>query len=394
MISSELTATCVPAGGAFFIFIQESYRSHAPTIFSLRPQIVSEIIPLPTNDNLYMKRSTPNPPKKKASARRRTPQEVEKEIHEARMKKISYLVEQKGKVEFTPPKTSSWNRMLSNHKPMEKVDASGKLDMQGNLGHVNRFFISTDEVVKIHQLFLRFAMPEKLYADLTWSYLNMVFAGTDALLGEQVRSNIDRSHKGLFTFFDFLYGLSDESVNIESASIAYTLTEQAKQGTKTNLQTLKTTGRLDTGFLTDILKLFQKVKAFPTLDAFYKVEKDQTRDQLDRNMGYKNAEKHAQSNYANALLDFLLRNVFETLGALVSNQEILKKETARLKRIYSDRKLCHFVGLLMLESGLLPAQYAEDDTTLIDLIKKKVGGRLAKRAAVRKEIIGKKRPAK
>jgi hypothetical protein len=339
-----------------------------------------------------MKKSTPSSKITKATARRPSPQELQKAIRTDRMKKISYHIPTKGSVEFNPPEVTHWNRMLANHKPMEKVDSTGKLDMKGKLGHVKRFFIDEKELHRLQALFQRFHIPNSLYRDLTWCYLNMVFAQTDVRIGEQYAANLNHSMKALYKFFDLLHGLTADEYKIEAATISVKVVN--KKGKATATEKLKMLGPLDTGFLEDVLKLFSQVEAFPAIDAFYQIEKNKNADRLPRNMGHKNAEKHAESYYANALIDYLWRNVFHSLGELSGDMDRLRKETDRLKALYSDRQLCLFIGLMMRQAGLLPTAEDADDDALIDLIKKKVGGRLAQRAEVRGQIRGKKQRPK
>jgi len=310
------------------------------------------------------------------------------------MKKISYYIPGDGSAEFNPPDETHWNQMLFHHKRMEKVDSTGKLDMQGKLGHVKRYFITEKELHTLYNLFQRFHIPERLYKDLTWCFLNMVFAQTDARILEQTSAKLDRSLAEAYGFVDLMHQIADGRATIDSASISYSSVTPTETSKKKFPQTLKIKGSLDREILQDILKLFVVSEGYKELQPFYDLEKGNTFADIDKNMGHKNAVKHAQSYYANQLIDYLLRNVFYGLGELTGNKEMLDQERARLKTLYPDRQLCLFIGLLMKEAGLLPSSDDADESALIDLIKKKVASRLAQRAEVRGWIKRKKQQPK
>lgn len=318
-----------------------------------------------------------------------TPQIIEKSIKAGKLKKMSYLIEGEGKIEFTPPKETHWNRMLANHQPLEQVDESGKLHFPGTLGNVKRFFIQKSEQQKLLSIFLRFEIPEDLYQDLTWCYLNMIFAGADSMARDQFDSKYEHSLNSLYQAFDFLELLASDSIKISSIQIIYSETSVTNAYKTSKPRTLKMKDFLDTGYIEDVLKLFRQVEAYPAIQAFREINQQKIQNPVNRYMGHKNSHKHDQAHYAGVLFDFLIKNVFRGLGTLVNDMPKLRSETARLKKIYSDRRLCHFIGILMWESGLLPFSSEKEDDDLIDLIKKKLSGQLSRRASKRKMLLGK-----
>ena len=319
----------------------------------------------------------------------KSPQSKAKAIHADTMKKISYLIEGKDTEEFSAPEETAWNRMLGHNRPLEKVDGTGKFDLSGNLGPVRRFFIAKGELVRLHQIFEQFHIPESLHPELTWCYLNMVFAATDAFRGEQFEVRLDKSLQKLYEALDIIKWLSEGVIKIESLTISYC---EASGGVATKpikSHTCKMIGPLDTGFMEDTLKLFRQVDSYDVLHKFHTIEREKPPGKLGRNMGHKNALKQSQSYYATVLYDFLLKNVFQSLRPLTGDLPRLQEETVKLKKIYSDRQLVHFIGLLMLEAGLLPRSDDQDEGALIDLMKKKLAGLLAARVERRRQISGK-----
>jgi hypothetical protein len=333
------------------------------------------------------------PPMTKAT-RLKTPQSVEKGIHADKMKKISYLIEGKDTKEFTAPEETHWNRMLGHNRPFEHVDGTGKFDLSGNLGPVRRFFIAKGELKRLNQIFEQFHLPDSLRPELTWCYVNMVFASTDAARGEQFRARLHNSINKLNETLDLLALLSEGAIKINTLSINYSEATGGVVNRPVKSRTHKMIGPLDTGFLEDMLKLYQQVDAYDVLHKFHTVEKQKAPGKLGRNMGHKNALKQSQSYYANIVFDFLLKNVFQSLRPFTDDPPRLKEETDKLKKIYSDRQLIHFIGILMLEAGLLPPSEDQDEAALIDLMKKKLAGPLAARAETWRQITGKNRRKK
>jgi hypothetical protein len=314
-----------------------------------------------------------------AKAQRSTPKSIGKAVHAGKMKKISYLVERAGAIEFTPPVQTPGNRMLANHALLFKIDESGKASPEGKLGQVTRFFIPKKELARLSSIFTKFSIPEELRPDLTWCYLNMAVAAADAPASDQWNLGFDKQLFGLRSVLDFLEKLDTGSVKISSVIIRYAWAPDTKSRKPPAEQKLKLLGPLDAGYFEEILKLFRQVKETPLLDSFSKsvIKSPETR-LVTGNMGYKNAQKHAQAYYAGQLYDFLIRNVFSSVAAHTHDLQQLKAETTKLKKIYSDRQLCLFVGTLMLEAGLMtpPKEEIDKEKALIDLIKKKLGRRL------------------
>jgi len=254
--------------------------------------------------------------------------------------------------------------------------------MTGNFGKVSRFFVPAIEMRKAKSLLEKFKIPEDRHADLTWSYLNMAFAGSEATASDQEYSSLDQNLDRLHQTLDFLKEVADQELKITYIHIDATTTERGKNSRPGEKRTIKMTGRLDIGFMEDLLALYPKVEAFESINIFHEVEKKHGKS--DHHMGHKNAQKHAQSYYAGMIFDYLIKTLFESLGALVGDMPTLKSETDRLQKCYPRRRLYLFIGRLMELSGLLllPEDYCDD--SLIDLIKKKVGHRWAPAAARRK----------
>jgi len=326
--------------------------------------------------------------------RSKTPQSVEKAAHADIMKKITYLKEGQDTEEFSPPQETGWNRMLGHNPPFEKVDETGKFDLSGNLGAVRRFFIPKSELKKLRQIFEQFHLPGSLRPELIWCYLNMVFASTDAVRGEQFRVRLDNSIHKLNETLDLLALLSQGAIKIDSVTIHYSEATGGVVNKPVKSHSQKMIGPLDTGYLEDTLKLFQQVESYDVLHKFHAIEKEKAPGKMERNMGHKNALKQSQSYYATVLYDFLLKNVFQSLRPFTNDLPRLQEETDKLKKIYSDRQLIHFIGLVMLEARLLPPSAGEDESALIDLMKKKLAGPLAARAERWRQIAGKNRRKK
>jgi len=311
-----------------------------------------------------------------------TPQAQAKGRHSGKMKKISYLAERKNTEEFNPPPETGWNRFLANHKPLQKVDSTGKVDIKGNFGKITRYFVPSVELRKVRSLFTQFKMPDHIQTDLTWSYLNMAFAGSDAVASDQEYSTLDRNIDKLHQVLDFLKELADQEIKITYMQIDATAAGKNKHSAAGEKRSIRVTGRLDIGFMEDLLALYPKVEAYSSINAFHEVEKKHGKS--DHNMGHKNARKHAQSYYAGMIFTYLRNTLFEGLGALTNDMPALKAETERLKKRYPDRQLYLFIGRLMHLSELLPLPEDYPDDSLIDLIKKKIGPRQVAPAARRK----------
>jgi hypothetical protein len=331
-----------------------------------------------------------------AKAIRKTPLSIDKEVREGRRKRITYLVERSGTIEFNPPVLTHWNRGSGNHFTLESLDDTGKLSFPGKLGTVTRYFIPKKELADLQSLLSRFHIPVELHSDLIWCYLNMAFAAANAAASDQSMASQDSQLLALRKLLDLLAMLEAGTAKITTGEISYT-TIATKSGKAAAVKTLKLQGPLDTGYLEDVLKLYRQVKETEMLEDFSRSVVKSPEDRLvTGNMGHKNAQKHAQSYYANQLYAYLIKNVFSSLTAYFNDPPRLKEETAKLKKIYSDRQLCHFIGDLIILAGLLPPpkNYPDVAEALIDLIKKKIAGQLVARAAQFKELVGKNRKAK
>jgi hypothetical protein len=301
------------------------------------------------------------------------PQAQEKGRHSGKMKKLSYLVERKNTEEFNPPPETVWNRFLANHKPLQKVDSTGKVDMNGNIGKITRYFVPSGELRKVKSLLTQFKMPDHIQTDLIWSYLNMALAGSDADATDQEYSTLDGNIEKLHQVLDFLKELADQQIKITYIQIDATGAGKKKHPATGEKRSIRMTGPLDIGFMEDLLALYPKVEAFASINAFHEVEKEHGKS--DHHMGHKNARKNAQSYYAGMIFTYLRNTLFEELGGLTSDMPTLKAETERLKKRYPDRQLYLFIGRLMHLSELLPLPEDYLDDSLIDLIKKKIGPR-------------------
>jgi len=302
-----------------------------------------------------------------------SPQELIKSRQAGKMKKISYLVERSNTVEFNIPPETAWNRSLANHRPLQKIDSSGKADMAGNLGKVTRFFVPIAEMKKVRLLFEEFRIPEHLHDNLIWSYLNMAFAASEASASDQEFLSIDHNLDQLNKTLDFLKEVKEQNLQITYVQMEAVTTTKNKNFKPGKKQVVKMSGRLDIGFMEDVLALCEKVEAFESLNAFHEIEKKNGKPDL--HMGHKNSMKHAQSYYSRIIFRFLNKTLFESLGTLFNDLPALKSETTRLKKFYPDRQIYNFIGRLMELSGLLQIENGYPVDSLIDLIKKKVVGK-------------------
>jgi RimJ/RimL family protein N-acetyltransferase len=150
----------------------------------------------------------------------------------------------------------------------------------------------------------------------------------------------------------FLINLqADQETKITYIQIDTLGTGKGKHSAAGEKRSIKMTGRLDIGFMEDLLSLYPKVEAIPSINAFHEVERKNGKS--DHHMGHKNAWKHAQSYYAGMIFNFLRNTLFKGLGALTSDMPTLKAETERLKKRYPDRQLYLFIGRLMLAFTIL-----------------------------------------
>lgn len=287
--------------------------------------------------------------------------QLERKMHNDGLRRVRYFNQRENDVEFHPPEENHSNRMLSNDAP---------LDPEFNLRSV--FYIPNKEHKNLIQIFNDHQIPEHMWPDLTWTYLNMCFAAGNALWSDNYHRNLQSNQKENFELLDLL----EEILNQKKILRGFTLETRNVVGEQKYgpLTAKKFKGYVSAQFLEKILYKYKELSD-------YKIAK-QSYDHLKENgfsdmvMGYKNHEKHKQSYYSNVIFDFLRQELFRPAYDLLNEWDKFAAIHKKMNRQYSRNKRFLFIGKLMLLSGLISSKKEMIDTEIIDLIKKKLATKL------------------
>jgi len=293
--------------------------------------------------------------------------QLERKIKQDGIRRVNYFIRKGNDVVFNRPIKEVFFDPLGHDKPFDP-DAKP----------INVFYIPQDEYKKLMQIFKDHEIPEYLYTDLTWAYLNMCFASTNALFRDKFHRDLNAKRKELYKLFDLL----EEILSKKKILRGFTLETRDILGERKfgPLKSKKFSGHIAARFIEDVINKFKEAKMYEMLQR----EREEIYEKYgftDSTSGKKNHEKQSQQYYCNVLFDYLRQELFRPAYNAYSNvlsdpkkfEGIFKK----MSRKYSRNKRYLFIGKLMIFSGLIQDKELID-SEIIDQIEKKLLPKLQK----------------
>jgi hypothetical protein len=315
---------------------------------------------------------------KKLIRKKLNQKEIEKKINDDTIRKFSFIIPRNGTVEFRPPEENHLNRMLGHNKPYVKVNQDGKFSQDGEGGHLMFYYIPESEYKKVNALLTAFLIPEPIHHDLTWVYLNMVFASCEVTYSAHFHEQYERNQKELFEAIELLEAFASDKILLRGITFEYK--DKLNDGGKNKLTEYgplkgkKMKCHVAVQFIEKVLQNYKSSKDFETAQSIHDLRKKYGKP--DMFFGHKNFEKQSQSYYSSVIFDYLRQHLFSGLFDLLHNPHEYNKEVARLKKLYSRRKMFLFIGKLMILSGLLLLKEDSLEDDIIENIEKKLTPKL------------------
>jgi len=298
--------------------------------------------------------------------------ETKRKVKEDLKRRISYMIKGKNTIEFTAPEEHNMNRMLGHNKPLASVDQTGHFMLDGEMGFVRKFYIPTKEYEQLQILYKEFDLPADTHADLTWAYLNMIFAICEATYTTNFYKEHEWDQKELLEILNFLESLWQGNIDLGSISLEYSNkpNKEIDKKHRSSTHVIKAKGGISVLFLQEVLLSFKGSKNYEMLRQF--ADASNADDRLPQFMGHKNAETHSSSYYAKMIFDYLDRHLFRGAFQYMSEPQKHLRELKQLTQKYSRQQMFLFIGKIMLLSGLLIMKDEPLNEEIIDNIEKKV----------------------
>src|SRR5579863_2488385 len=303
--------------------------------------------------------------------------QIEKQIDTDLKRRKEYVIPSEKSVEFISPQAGQGTRRLFHQGILMNV-IDGKYSPEGKLGPVKHFFIPGEVNSKLQTLFNEFDIPESTHNDLKWTFLNMVFASSQAKYEIYFNSEFQHNQNDLKKAVDFLESLLNGNVSLHRVIFDYE--QNNKDRHKSQRLTFGNAGKKK--FVNDMavlliestLKNHKQSKGFEMLKPIY--DFFISPDKLEPFMRHKNAEKKFQSDYSGELFDYLRRQLFSGAFALLDKPEKYQEEVLRLKTLYPRNRIYLFIGRLMELSGLMKNKDNQLEEDIIKKVEKKIAPKI------------------
>ena len=268
----------------------------------------------------------------------------------------TFLIQSQDKIEFSPPVENHVNRFLSNDKPIFKIDSEGKFSINGNLGQPKFYYFEPANHKVLLKTFADFKIPNRLHADLIWSYVNMWRAATLSTYADSFDKELKWKMSEFIEAMDVLVEFGEDKIQLQSLALKF---KQKKE--------LKIKGHVALQFLGTVLRKYRDSEEFDNAKLVY----DQFKEYgyPDMKYGHKNYSSHKQTYYVSAILKYLRNELFHIDRTIENDHKKYIEEVQRLKSSYPRDRLYLFIGKLMVISGLIKNT---SDDRLKERIKKKI----------------------
>lgn len=306
--------------------------------------------------------------------------QVHKKIQNDSSRKWDYIIPKEGSIKFERPPENNLSVRMSLIWPIATVDSNGKFSQEGRMDSLTTYHIPELKYNEVLFLLRDFGIPEHLYDDLIWFYLNMVFAACEASSETKFNEETRKEHKEWFEAFGMLEDLASGKLSLEAFSLEFReLTEEADDDIQSGLDKIKSKRFNSKKVIDHLIKIihnYQIVESYEMEKFTYEAILE-TAKGGNSSKGFKNTTKAWQS-YLSVVL-------FKYLTHQISNAEVKSidphfQHSGRDNNEWSSwskRKIYLFIGKLMIRSGLIELKDTSlDDNTIteniIDTIEKKI----------------------
>ncbi len=146
---------------------------------------------------------------------------VHKKIQNDSSRKWDYIIPKEGSIKFVRPPENNLSVRMSLIWPMATVDTTGKFSPEGEMNSLTTYHIPELQYNEVLDLLRHFGIPEHLYDDLIWFYLNMVFAACEASSDTKFKEERRKEHKEWFEAFGMLEDLASGKLSLEAFSLEF-----------------------------------------------------------------------------------------------------------------------------------------------------------------------------
>jgi hypothetical protein len=314
-----------------------------------------------------------------AKSKKKTKIEINREIEKNNIERARYLAPLKSSVEFIAPVESQLTRGLFMDVPFYESKELG-------LHQPKKFYLDPAEIEKLEKLFLEFDIPETMWHDLKFSWLNMVFAAKIALRKDQIERDQNAAMEDFIRAFELVKEISTEDKLVREFSITWKQKKEDGNWGAENTTTFKT--HIASNLLMDLLSSYKHSKQFSTFSSMYGQFKDANPITLTLKGNRKNSKSDRVNFYSIELYKYLRSCLFEPPYGLVLDEDGWKEYMAYYKnqgKKYPDRRLYLFIGRLMVLAELTDDVEGEiseiGDGTIRERIRKKIEPYLAAQKA-------------
>lgn len=144
--------------------------------------------------------------------KRLNPHQVQKKIDNDFRRKFTFVIPKQGAVEFIAPPENHMNRILGHDRLKMNVTSEGKFSPDGEYGNVKYYYIPQRTHKQVTELLQVSEIPEALHYELTWVFLNMVFASCHAAQSDHSYEQSEKNQKEVCDTLDFLELLTTEKI--------------------------------------------------------------------------------------------------------------------------------------------------------------------------------------
>lgn len=268
----------------------------------------------------------------------------------------TFLIQSQDKIEFSPPVENHVNRFLSNDKPIFKINSEGKFSVNGTLGQPKFYYFEPANHKALQKIFTDFSIPQRVHADLIWSWINMWRAATQSTYTDSFDKELKWKMNEFIEAMNLLVEFEEDKIQLQSLTLKF----KQKKG-------LEIKGHVALQFLGTVLRKFRDSEGFETAKLVY--EQFKLNDHPDLKNGHKNHLNSKQTYYARVIFKYLRNELFRIEQVIINDRAKCFEEVKRLRRLYSHDRMYLFIGRLMVLSGLMKDT---TDDRLKDRIKKKM----------------------
>ena len=298
---------------------------------------------------------------------------IEAEINKQTADRTQYLVKKKGSIEFNASKQTLSNKWLFQDVPF--VNSTEK-------GHYKptKFYLSQNEVENLEKLLTDFDIPEIIWDDLKFTWLNMVFAQKTAQHKDQIAKNYNSLMQDFYEAYDLIKQIACGEKGIRGFSISSAPKKKDGSLGAEHNQSFKT--HIVSNLLMDIFSVYTESSKHAMYQSMYEQHRDHNPKKNGSSGKSKNSKSESVSRYSAELYSFLRDQLFNPPFGMDLSEgfepyfEYYRSQTKK----FSNNRLYLFIGKLMILAGLTDevdevSELADD--TIRDRMKKKLAPYIA-----------------